>query len=149
MPIFTQTGNHDYRLYPYRFGHYGLRHCGLHNLQTRFLLQLKKRPGAALPSWRDLKSIAAKTGNHSSLSYYYGHINPCGNYAADVGGLRFVFLDTGRDWFLAALSLHPARWCNLLRAVVAGSITPASEGLWDDQIAFLREQSGAPRAALS
>lgn len=139
VPLFTQTGNHDYRLWPYRFSSYGLRHCGLHDLQTRFLLGLKRRPAIGIPTREDIDSISARVDERHSLTDYLWRINPKTDYALDIGDVRFVFLDTGRDALLAWRRLS-GRWRELLRSLKDSVGDMDSEGLWQGQIDYLREQ---------
>ncbi len=138
VPILTCTGNHDYRLYPYKIETYGLQHCGLHHYQTKFLMKARRTPRLGIPTLRDLQAVVARTGRHHSLKYYFDFINPSLNYRINLGGLSLILLDTGRDVWLDCLRVHPRRWGNLVRSTRYDLNDPFSEGLHEDQLALLR-----------
>jgi hypothetical protein len=149
VPVLSQTGNHDYRLNAYRHEAYGLRHVGLHDLQTMYLLNLSVRPRFRITKPTDIRGIFARTGKKHSLSYYYFHINPFSKYALDLGTLRMVLLDTGRDALVSPRSLGYWRWLRYLLRNLRNFEAPASEGLTDEQVAFLEAQADGDRSCMA
>lgn len=143
VPLITTTGNHDYRLFPYRLNTYGLRHCGLHNRITRQLLGLGQPVGRVLPTRADIDSVLGRRGSATSLKHYLFRVNPELDFVRDFGGTRLACFDTGRDAFLNARRTHPARWMNLARTTLFGGSDPDSEALSDEQAKLLRASCGA------
>ena len=142
VPLIATAGNHDYRLYPYRLGMYGLRHCGFHNRITQGFLGLRHPVGRAVPNREDMDSIWGRTGQSTSLDYYLTHINPELDFVREFGDLRFACFDTGRDAFLNTIKTHPRRWKNLVRTVLFGGSDPDSEALSDAQAELLKQFCG-------
>ena len=140
VPMFTCTGNHDYRLHPYRLEVYGLKHCGLHEDQTLSLLDQTIGRGPRWPQRADLDCITAPRSkkNHSLVEYFL-YINPCEDYVLQIGGTRLVFLDAGRDAFVNSLHINPLRWGNLGQTILFGGNDPDSECLLDHQVDFLEQ----------
>ncbi len=147
VPLFTSTGNHDYRLYPYKFQIYGLQHCGLDDAFTSEYLRRSKRATRLTYSPADLGSIAITRGRSHSLDAYYTALNPCDDYAVDLSGVRVVMLDTGPDVFCDLREGMGRRWVRYFENI--GKIDdPNSASLSDEQIAFLRDAlRGAGEAA--
>lgn len=141
VPLFTSTGNHDYRLYPYRFRTYGMRHAGLPD-------EVSERHLRAQGEWRwwkyapgDLDAIRIDSGDAHSLDYYFREFNPCLDYEVSLGGTRFLMLDSGPDAItnLGHLStVRRRRFTQGLRNLTA----PHSDGFGDRQIEYLQRWFG-------
>ena len=114
-PIFTITGNHDYRK-----GHYSIRIGSIHNI---FGLTKKDIRG-----YYDIKFFNYFTAVRSKDKYlrdYFRYINPNLNYKLKIGKYySFLFLETGQD---SVADLH-----DLLKG------SPSTKGLKDHQIDLLR-----------
>ncbi|TFG13532.1 MAG: hypothetical protein EU535_04900, partial [Promethearchaeota archaeon] len=114
-PIFTITGNHDYRK-----GHYSFRIGSIHSI---FGLTKKDIKG-----YYDLKFFNYFTAVRSKDKYlrdYFRYINPNLNYKLKIGKqYSFIFLETGQD---SVADLH-----DLLKG------SPSTKGLKDEQIELLR-----------
>ncbi|MHA1805805.1 MAG: metallophosphoesterase family protein [Promethearchaeota archaeon] len=115
-PIFTTTGNHDYRI-----GHYSL-HFG--NICKIFGMTKED-----IKNYHDLKFFSYYStvrSNIKYMKYYLEKINPNLNYSFKFGKkFLFICLDTGQD--------EKKNLYNLFRGV------PKSKGLSDHQIQFIRE----------
>jgi len=147
VPLFTVTGNHDYRLYPHSFRNYGLDRCGVHDLlKDHYLAKNHKKAGKML-SLSDLDSIRDKKGKDHSLNYYFVHFNPHTDFSFMINKTRFIFVDSGRDAFLNLARTHVLRYKNFARAILASWYFPDSEGMSDKQIQFIRKEmnTGVPK----
>jgi hypothetical protein len=143
VPLFTTTGNHDYRLYPYKISHYGLERCGLHSVQKDYLLQIIDGSPKKSFSLKDLRSLAGKKGKNHSLNFYFLHFNPSSDFSFKIRRTKFIFVDTGRDAFLNLAHIHVRRYANLIKSVRFSWDFPDSEGLSDRQTQFIdKEVSG-------
>jgi len=137
VPLFTSTGNHDYRLYPYKFQIYGLNHCGLDETFTTEYLRRTQRVVTPKYSFSDFGSISINRGRSHSLDSYYTDFNPCDDYAIDIAGVRVIMLDTGPDVFCDISEAVGRRW-NRYIANLGKIEDPNSASLSDRQITFLR-----------
>lgn len=114
-PIFTITGNHDYRS-----NHYGIRFGQIHKIFGMTRSDIK--------GYYDIKFFNYITALRSRLKYlkdYFRYINPNLNYKLNIGkDYSFIFLDTGED---SIADLH-----DLLKG------GPSTKGIKDYQIDLLR-----------
>jgi len=143
VPMLTSTGNHDYRLFPYRLRTYGIQHCAIpYELTIEYL-----RRSGQYDRWKyrfaDLDAIRVERGpDRHSLDHYYREFNPFVDFTIASAGVRFVFLDTGPDAFSNLRFLLSKRWRRFLSVVARGFAKPVSSGLSDEQIDFLRKSVG-------
>ncbi len=116
VPIFTTTGNHDYRI-----GHYSL-YAG----KIRKIFGMTKED---IKNYHDLKFFSYYNTIRSGakyLRYYFENINPNLNYTFQFGEKWFfICLDTGED---SKINLY-----NLFRGA------PKSKGLSNYQIELLKQ----------
>jgi predicted MPP superfamily phosphohydrolase len=114
-PIFTLTGNHDYRS-----DHYGMRFG-----QIRKIFGMTR---SDIKGYYDIKFFNYITALRSRLKYlkdYFRYINPNLNYQINIGkSYSIIFLDTGED---SIADLH-----DLLKG------GPSTKGIKDYQIDLLR-----------
>ncbi len=146
VPLFTVTGNHDYRLYPSSIRNYGLERCGIHDLLKHHYLSKCQNITGRRFSIKDLGSIRDKKGKHHSLSPYFVRFNPHTDFSFLINKTLFVFLDSGRDAFLNLAHTHILRYINLTKAILASWYSPDSEGLSEGQIDFIRKEMNAKSA---
>lgn len=149
IPLFTCSGNHDYRLYPYRFRTYRMRHAGLPDEVSAPYLRARGEWGHTRYRLSDLDAVRIDTGAAHSLEYYFREFNPCLDYEVDLGGARFLFLDSGPDVVTNLRHLRSQRRGRFVQGL-GNPASPHSDGLRDDQVEYLREWSGraAGRAAV-
>jgi predicted MPP superfamily phosphohydrolase len=140
VPLFSLTGNHDYRLYPYSIGKYGLSHCGVHDFLKDYYLAKFGKKARRMLSIKDLDAIRVKKGKNHSLNYYHIHFNPHKDFSFSISKTRFIFLDSGKDAFHNVVHTHVLRYKNLARAILASWHFPDSEGLSDRQIHFIQRE---------
>lgn len=141
VPVYTSTGNHDYRLHPYKLQIYGLRHCGVPDETT---LELLRRTGQLLRfkyRWSDLGAVKADRGRRHSLEYYYQEFSPFDDYMVNFGAAKLVVLDSGPDVFCDFTHLRSSRRKRFLKGLKHAISEPPSNGLDDRQIEFLQESS--------
>lgn len=138
LPLFTSTGNHDYRLYPYRVRTYGLYHAGLPDEITEPYFQSINQWGKLKYSYSDLDSLRVNTGVSHSLDYYFREFNPCLDYEVTLGGVEFLILDTGPDAMTDVSHLAEGRVNSFFRSAIDIS-HPPSNGLDSKQIEFARQ----------
>lgn len=112
-PIFTITGNHDYRPW-----HYDLRWAGIYKK-----IGLHENEAKAIKDYFSANPIKSITKDNFALKGYLKEICPYLNYSMRLGKNLFIFLDSGADSY------------KKLRDFVSGS--PSLTGLRDDQILFL------------
>ena len=143
VPLFTVTGNHDYRLYPSSIRNYGLERCGIHDLLKRHYLAKCQNITGRRFSLKDLDSIRDKKGKDHSLSHYFVRFNPHTDFSFLINKTLFVFLDSGRDAFLNLAHTHILRFINLTKAILASWHFPDSEGLSDRQVDFFKKEINA------
>ena len=140
VPLFTTTGNHDYRLYPYRISQYGLERCGLHSIQKDYLLRIIDGSPKKTFALKDLRSLAGRRGKNHSLDFYFLHFNPSSDFSLRIGKTKFIFVDTGRDAFLNLSHIHLRRYKNLFKSIRFLWDFPDSEGLSDRQTRFIEKE---------
>ncbi len=100
-PIFTITGNHDYRPF-----HYDLRWAGLYRK-----IGLKAIEALALNDKLVAFPITAIIKSSRALNGYLSEINPSLDYSFKLGNNNFIFLNTGSDsfkHFADLISGHPS-----------------------------------------
>ncbi|MHA1525938.1 MAG: metallophosphoesterase family protein [Promethearchaeota archaeon] len=100
-PIFTITGNHDYRPF-----HYDLRWAGLYRK-----IGLKAIEALALNDKLVAFPITAIMKSSRALNGYLSEINPSLDYSFKLGNSNFIFLNTGSDsfkHFADLISGHPS-----------------------------------------
>ena len=100
-PIFTITGNHDYRPF-----HYDLRWAGLYRK-----IGLKAIEALALNDKLVAFPITAIMKSSRALNGYLSEINPSLDYSFKLGNNNFIFLNTGSDsfkHFADLISGHPS-----------------------------------------
>jgi predicted MPP superfamily phosphohydrolase len=100
-PIFTITGNHDYRPF-----HYDLRWGGLYRK-----IGLKAIEALALNDKLVAFPITAIMKSSRALNGYLSEINPSLDYSFKLGNNNFIFLNTGSDSFknfADLISGHPS-----------------------------------------
>jgi hypothetical protein len=115
IPLFTQTGNHDVRLYGYPITATGIyKHFGLNLLEAQIYKDPYKR--------RAFRSIQT---DKYCLRAYYQFINPFDDFMLRFGNFRGIFLNSGADSFTALKSLLMAN--------------PGSVGFSEKQILFLQQ----------
>lgn len=133
VPVYTLTGNHDYRLYPYRLQVYGLQHCAVPDDMLEAYLTATGQLTRGKYRLSDVNAIRTNDGQNHSLGYYYLLINPFDDYFFDAGGNRFIFLDTKSD--------AACHFSNLLTrrgfALFSDIEHPSSHGISDAQVRFL------------
>ena len=112
-PIFTITGNHDYRPY-----HYDIRWGGLYKK-----IGLNANEAIALNDMLAANPISSITRSFRALKGYFSDFNSSLNYSFRLGNSVFIFLDTGPDSF------------KNLRDFVSGH--PSVTGVTTKQIKFL------------
>ncbi len=112
-PIFTTTGNHDYRPY-----HYDIRWGGLYKK-----IGLNANEAIALNDMLAANPIGSITRSFRALKGYFSEFNSSLNYSLKLGNSVFIFLDTGPDSF------------KNLRDFVSGH--PSVTGVTTRQIKFL------------
>jgi len=112
-PIFTTTGNHDYRPY-----HYDIRWGGLYKK-----IGLNANEAIALNDMLAANPIGSITRSFRALKGYFYEFNSSLNYSLKLGNSFFIFLDTGPDSF------------KNLRDFVSGH--PSVTGITTRQIRFL------------
>jgi len=112
-PIFTTTGNHDYRPY-----HYDIRWGGLYKK-----IGLNANEAIALNDMLAANPISSITRSFRALKGYFYEFNSSLNYSLKLGNSFFIFLDTGPDSF------------KNLRDFVSGH--PSVTGITTRQIRFL------------
>jgi len=137
VPLFTSTGNHDYRLYPYRFRTYGMRHAGIPDAVSEPYLRSQGEWGRLKYSAGDLDAVRIDSGDTHSLDFYFREFNPCLDYELSLGGARFLLLDSGPDAITNLGHLNTVRWRRFARGLRhIGS--PYSDGFGEEQIEYLR-----------
>ena len=139
VPVFTLTGNHDYRLYPYKLQIYGLRHCGI---SDDFTEEYLKRSGKFLKlkyRFSDLDAVRVKTDKEHSLDHYYRKLNPFDNYTLSLGDINIIILDTGPDFFSDTSYVFTSRWARFLLGMETIVAAPYSNGFSDEQLHFMTE----------
>lgn len=137
VPMFTLTGNHDYRLFPYRLQTYGLRHCGV---ADKLLEELLRRTGGLArlkykPSDWDAVRVRQTSGH--SLDYYHLAFNPYLDYSINISGVSIIVLDTGPDFFTDVSNLFSRTVMKFLRELVTAIGHPSSNGFTDGQLRFV------------
>lgn len=137
VPLFTCTGNHDYRLYPYRFRTYGMRHAGLPDEVSAPYLQARGEWGRWQYQPGDLDAVRIDSGAAHSLDYYFREFNPFLDYELALGGARMLVLDSGPDAVTNLNHLWTARRGRFVKGL-GNLASPSSDGLRDDQVAYLR-----------
>lgn len=134
VPLFTTTGNHDYRLYPYKLQIYGLQHTGVPKEVTMDYL---RRSGQWVPmTYRlcDLDAVRINSGRNHSLNYYYRLFNPMDDFRLGRRGAILAFLDTGSD----AMCHHEYAFSRRIGRYVGNIEHPASAGFTLRQAEFLK-----------
>ncbi|MHA1669915.1 MAG: metallophosphoesterase family protein [Promethearchaeota archaeon] len=112
-PIFTTTGNHDYRPY-----HYDIRWGNLYRK-----IGLNANEAIALNDMLAANPISSITRSFRALKAYFSEFNSSLNYSLKLGNSIFIFIDTGPDSF------------KNLRDFVSGH--PSVTGITSRQIKFL------------
>lgn len=150
VPLFTITGNHDYRPYEYPLvAQYELSHLGIdlyksENYNCFGLDEDEARvyetgPKKEVPEYTQddgFKHISyLKQRNHK----YRALINPDENYVIDLGKHRIICLDSRHDeGTITGLWNYLVHHSESRTDFIAGS--PDSAGFWPEQIQFLRKQ---------
>jgi len=123
VPVFMTTGNHDYRLYPYKLQIYGLKHCGISDEVTKEYLKRTKEYLKFKYRLEDFDALKINIGKNHSLNYYYRNFNPFDDYGFDFDGIRLVFMDTGSDFFCHPSELLTSKMLYFLRRIFNGLIS--------------------------
>jgi hypothetical protein len=146
VPCFAIPGNHDHRLHPWRPRAYGLAEIGVPPSRLPGLLRaaglwdrLRLRPS-------DLDALRTREADdRDALAHHLAEVAPAGDFVVDLGALRLVLLSTGRDALCDATRTEPGRRRLLLRSLPSSWEHPDSEGLDDEQLAFLADALGGAR----
>ncbi len=96
VPMFTTTGNHDFRPY-----HYNLSETGQFNkfrLKEKYISYLDEKPIRALDS--------ITPANVKWLKEYFKRINPDLNYLVRFGSTDLIFLDGGKDDYFSLFNIN-------------------------------------------
>ena len=136
VPLFTTTGNHDYRLFSYRLQVYGIRHCAIADEITCEYLRRSDRLSMIKYRIGDLSALRVNLGAEHSLNNYYHDINPFDDYDTEIGGLRTIFLDSGPDATSDRSHLVSRRWWRYVRGIFKIA-APQSTGISDAQVQYL------------
>lgn len=140
VPMFTSTGNHDYRLYPYRLHTYGIQHAGIPDEISELYSRHTGEWGALKYIPSDADAMRVNSGVDHSLNYYYRDFNPCVDFELSLGGVSFVVLDSGPDASTNLEHLISRRVMRFLNRAPKIS-EPSSDGFNDDQIKFLARRN--------
>lgn len=143
VPTFAIPGNHDFRLHPWRPRIYPYASVGL---PPRRVAPALRRAGLwdGLP-WRLSDLRALHTTDEHGRPALAGHLlglAPSGDYDIDLGEMRLVFLDTGRDVLPRWRTVEPGRRRVFLRSLPGSWEHPDSEGLNARQIARVAARGG-------
>jgi hypothetical protein len=136
VPLFTSTGNHDYRLYPYRLHTYGIKHTGIPDEICERYSRGVGDWGKLKYSFGDLDAVRVSSGPDHSLDYYYRDFNPFADFELSLGGVSFIVLDTGPDAATNGNHLLSKRFKRYFTRAFNIS-DPSSDGYCGEQILYL------------
>lgn len=146
VPSFAISGNHDHRLYPWRPRVYGLEAIGVAPARLRGVL----RAGGLWNAWplrpSDLDALRTREADgRDGLTHHLAQLAPATDFTLELGGLRLVFLSTGRDILCRWSGVEPGRGRLLARSLRTSWEHPDSEGLDDGQLKLLASALGRAR----
>jgi hypothetical protein len=150
VPVYAIPGNHDFRLFPWRPRIYPFDAAGIPQPRARHAL---RRAGLWDP-WpmnpRDLEAVRTRgTDMLSALDHHLSAFASASEYIVDVGGMRLIFMSTGRDILPRWRTVERGRAGMLLRSIPKSYEHPDCEGFSDLQLAALRTAlTGCRNAAL-
>lgn len=149
VPCFAIPGNHDHRLHPWRPRAYGLGEIGVPWPRLRALLRAAGRWDPWPLRLRDLDALRTREPDgRDGLAHHLALLAPAVDFTLPFGGLRLVFLSTGRDALCRWRGVERGRKRVLLRSLRSSWEHPDSEGLREEQIAHLtRSLDAAPSGA--
>lgn len=147
-PLLATTGNHDYRLYPYRIRTYGLRHCNVPKPVTDAYLKRTGQYHTLKYRLSDLGALQVSESGSHSLEHYYTRFNPFDCYAVRDGDRTLLAFDTGPDAICRLRNLFSARCSRYLREILCAVEHPHSAGMEDAHVEYLErvlaERTGRP-----
>jgi len=137
VPLFTTTGNHDYRLYPYSLQYYGISHNGISNSFLREYLKRTNQIRKVKYTLSDINAIRIKKGKNHSLDLYYMTINPMDIYSLDFDDIRMIFVNSGPDFYCCGSHLISSRSIRFISALLHNPGIPISNGYDEKQVKFI------------
>ncbi|MEB2345894.1 MAG: metallophosphoesterase [Deltaproteobacteria bacterium] len=146
VPCFAIPGNHDHRLHPWRPRAYGLAEIGVPWPRLRALLRAAGRWDPWPLRRRDLDALRThEPGGRDGLAHHLALLAPALDFTLCFGGLRLVFLSTGRDALCRWRGIERGRRRLLLRSLRSSWEHPDSEGLREEQFGSLVQALDAGR----
>ena len=141
VPTFAVAGNHDYRVYPWRPGAYGLEEVGISAQRREALLRAAGLAGKTRLRLSDLDALRT-TGSdgQTGLSPHLLFLAPRTDFSVRFGSVDLIFVTTGRDLVPRWRSLELARLPLLLRNIRPTWLCPDLDGLQENQIEWLERR---------
>lgn len=128
-PFYETLGNHDFRIEPYNYDIYGLKHVNIPEKQRREQIRPKGHHHGFRLTY-ELPSIF-RTRKFNPLKYYQGFNKP---QERNIGGYHCIFLNTGGDAYASVSSFG----AYMKKIFTTGKFGVGVEGLKTEDIAFVQ-----------